>query len=304
MRILAWIGAAVVAWGIVCVWYYFRQESIIFQPSRLATSHEFRFDRPFEEHWIEVEPGVELNALLFPASASRATQRPESTDVSPAGNPVVLYLHGNAGHLQDWGWHADLYVEARHDFLVIDYRGYGKSGGRIESEAQLHADIDRVWKWTTARYDPADVTLVGYSLGAALAARLACESEPPPARLVLLASFYSARDLARRLVPYVPIGLLRYPLRTDLALSECRHDLPIAIFHGEGDRTVPFSQGRRLAELLGSRARLIPLPDATHQDIAADPLFRREMARLLNRNGESRSPAPGTRTTPGETPDG
>ena len=272
------------AWGIICAWYYFRQESVIFQPSRLATGHEFRFDRPFEEHWIEVEPDIEINVLLFPATG--------------ADNPVVLYLHGNAGHLQDWGWHADLYVEAGYDFLVIDYRGYGKSAGRIESETQLHADIDRVWEWTTARYAPGDVTLVGYSLGAALAARLACEAEPAPARLVLLAPFYSARDLARRLVPYVPIGLLRYPLRTDLSLTGCRSGLPITIFHGEGDRTVPFSQGRRLADLLGSRARLVPLRDATHQDVAADPLFRREMARLLNPNGAGRAPAHDTRGTP------
>ena len=298
MRILTWIGAAVVAWGIICAWYYFRQESVIFQPSRLATGHDFRFDRPFEEHWIEVEPGIELNALFFPAGRAARTQRSESTDDSPRDNTAVLYLHGNAGHLQDWGWHADLYVEAGHDFLVIDYRGYGKSGGRVESEAQLHADIDRVWEWTAARYAPGDVTLVGYSLGAALAARLACESEPAPARLVLLAPFYSARDMARHLVPFVPIGLLRYPLRTDLALTECRPGLSITIFHGEGDRTVPFSQGRRLADLLGSRARLVPLPAATHQDIAADPLFRREMARLLNPNGASRAPAHDTRETP------
>lgn len=295
MRILTWIGAAVVAWGIVCAWYYFRQESVIFQPSRLATGHDFRFDRPFEEVWIEVEPGVELNALLFPASP---VPRSESADHAPPDNPVVLYLHGNAGHLQDWGWHADLYVEAGHDFLVVDYRGYGKSAGRVESETQLHADIDRVWEWTTARYAPGDVTLVGYSLGAALAARLACESEPAPARLILLAPFFSARDMARHLVPFVPIGLLRYPLRTDRALTECRPGLPITIFHGEGDRTVPFSQGRRLADLLGSRARLVPLADATHQDIAADPLFRREVTRLLNPNGARRAPAHDTRGTP------
>lgn len=286
MRILIWIAAAVAAWGLICAWYYFRQEAVIFQPSRLPADHQFAFDRPFEEHRIEVEPGVELSALLFPASA---VERPESARPEPARG-VVLYLHGNAGDLQSWGWHADLYVEAGYDFLVIDYRGYGKSGGRVESEARLHADIDRLWEWTTARYAPADVSLVGYSLGAALAARLACEHESPPARLVLLAPFFSARDMARRLVPYVPIGLLRYPLRTDRALSECRRELPITIFHGERDRTVPFSQGRRLAELLGPRARLVPLPDATHQDIAEDPLFRREMRALLPR---AREPRPG-----------
>jgi len=279
VRILTWIGAAVVAWGIVCAWYYFRQESVIFQPSRLATDHDFRFERPFEERWIEVGPGVELNALLLSASRPQTSELAEGSP--PRGNSVVLYLHGNAGHLQDWGWHADLYVEAGHDFVVIDYRGYGKSGGRIESEAQLHADVDRVWEWTTARYAPVDVTLVGYSLGAALATRLACESESPPAHLVLLAPFHSARDMARRLVPYVPIGLLRYPLRTDQALAACPPNLPVTIFHGEADRTVPVSQGRRLAESAPDRARFVPLPGTGHQDVAESPVFRREMRALL-----------------------
>lgn len=298
MRILTWIGAALAAWGLICAWYYFRQEAVIFQPSRLPADHAFRFDRPFEEHWIEVEPGVELNTLLFPAAAAERAEPTDSAAGPDAGRPVVLYLHGNAGDLQSWGWHADLYVEAGHDFLVIDYRGYGKSAGRIGSEAQLHADIDRVWEWTTARYGPGDVTLVGYSLGAALAARLACDADPAPPRLVLLAPFYSARDMARRLVPYVPVRLLRYPLRTDRALSECRGDLPVTIFHGEGDRTIPFSQSRRLAELLADRARLVPLPGAGHQDVAESPIFRREMRTLLGRA------APSSANDARGTPDG
>jgi hypothetical protein len=279
MRVLSIVGAVLAAWALVCAWYYYRQEAVIFQPSRLPADHQFVFDRPFEEHRIEVEPGVELSALLFPATGAGHA---ETADPEP-GRHAVLYLHGNAGDLQSWGWHSDLYVEAGHDFAVIDYRGYGKSDGRVESEAQLHADIDRVWEWTTARYAPGDVTLIGYSLGAALAARLACASDPPPGRLVLLAPFYSARDMARRLVPYVPTRLLRYPLRTDRSLSECRGELPVTIFHGEGDRTVPLSQGRFLAELLGDRARLVPLAGAGHQDIADDPLFRREMRTLLDR---------------------
>ena len=187
--------------------------------------------------------------------------------------------HGNAGHLQDWGWHAGLYADAGYDFVVVDYRGYGTSDGAIESEAQLHADMERVWAWITARYRPGNVTLIGYSLGSALAARLACTRAEPPERLVLLAPFYSARDLARRTLPIVPSFLLRYPLRTELVLRDC--DLPVTIFHGRGDRTVPFEQGRRLADALGERARLVPLPGAGHSDVAADPVFRREMADLL-----------------------
>jgi len=178
-------------------------------------------------------------------------------------------------------------VEAGHDFVVVDYRGYGTSDGRIESEARLLADAERVWAWVADRYAPDRVSLVGYSLGAALAAHVACvAADRPPARLVLLAPFYSVRDLARRLVPFVPIGLLRYPLRTDRALAECRHGLPVTIFHGTEDGTVPPSQGRRLAALasegpLGDGVRFVALPGTGHQDVAEDPVFRREMRALL-----------------------
>ena len=276
-------------WALICAWYFLQQERVIFQPSRLAADHEFEFELAFEEHRIEVEPGVELSALLFPvASDSTPPPRDDSarSDRARAGSrPVVLYLHGNAGDLQGWGWHADLYVEAGYDFVVVDYRGYGKSDGEIDSEEQAHADVREVWEWLTGRYAPGDVTLVGYSLGSALAARLACDLAAEggvavPARLVLLSPFYSVRDLAKRTVPFVPIAILRYPFRTDLVLEDC--PLSVTIFHGVNDGTVPFEQSERLAALLGDRARLVPLPAAGHQDIPEDPVFRREMRALLS----------------------
>jgi len=277
---MLWLPAAVlVIWTLICAAVYVGQERLIFHPASLPAGHTYDFDRPFEALRIEVEPGVELAALRFPATGAAAGA--DAARSPAAGRRAVLYLHGNAGHLQDWGWHAGLYVEAGYDFVVVDYRGYGTSDGRIESEPQLHSDVERVWMWMTERYAPGDVTLVGYSLGSALAARLACTREQLPGRLVLLAPFYSARDLARRAMPFVPMFLLRYPLRTDLVLRDCR--LPVTIFHGRADRTVPFDQGRRLADLLGERARLVELPEAEHSNIAADPVFRRDMTELLAR---------------------
>lgn len=281
MRLLLFPAAVLAVWLLICAWYYFQQESVIFHPSPLPATHEFEFERPFEEQRIEVEPGVELNALLFPTSGATLAR---------SDRPVVLYLHGNAGDLQSWGWHAGLYVEAGHDFLVVDYRGYGKSDGGIESEEQLHADVGKVWSWLAERYDPRRITVVGYSLGAPLAARIACHVDPSPEHLVLMAPFVSAEDLAKRMVPFVPTFLLRYPLRTDRYLEEC--ELPVMIFHGVEDRTIPITQGRRLAELMGERARLVSLAGTGHQDIAANPVFQREMTVLLSNstsNLENRS---------------
>ncbi len=295
MRLLLLPAAILAVWVLICAWYYFQQESVIFHPSSLPAAHEFDFERPFEERRIEVEPGVELSALLFPAVGRRdapatgtAGSPPDAATVPP-DRGAVLYLHGNAGDLQSWGWHAGLYVDAGHDFLVVDYRGYGKSDGSIDGEEQLHADIETVWNWLAERYTPDRITIVGYSLGAPLAARVACHASPSPEHLVLLAPFVSAEDIAKRMVPFVPTVLLRYPLRTDRYLEEC--DLPVTIFHGQDDRTIPIIQGRRLAELLGKRARLIELPGAGHQDIAAHPAFQREMTALLSKS----SPFPRTR---------
>jgi len=37
MRILTYVGAALAVWGLICAWYYFRQESVIFQPTSSAS---------------------------------------------------------------------------------------------------------------------------------------------------------------------------------------------------------------------------------------------------------------------------
>lgn len=260
------VGGVALAWLLLCGFYFVWQEAVIFPGTRLPGDHAFAFDRPFEEHEIEVEPGVHLNALWFPSAIDTT-------------RGAVLYLHGNAGSLQDWGWHADLFVEAGYDFLVIDYRGYGKSDGRIESEERLHADVERTWAWLLERHAASDVTVVGYSLGSALAARLACTHDRPPEHLVLLAPFTSVRALARRSVPFVPISILRYPLETDRVISDC--PVPITIFHGANDRTIPVSHAHRLVDLAGDDARFVPLPAAGHQDIAQDPVYRREMSAML-----------------------
>ena len=272
MRPLAVLGVVVLAWGAVCAWYYSRQESLIFHPSVLPADHRFSFDRPFEEYTIEVESGVGLNALLF-----RST---ESGEVS-AGRRAVLYLHGNAGDLQSWGYHADLYLDAGYDFLGLDYRGYGKSDGRVRSEAQLHSDIQKVWDWLNIRYDADSIVVVGYSLGSALGARVACSNGA--GQLVLLAPFYSGRDIGRRVAPWLPAALNRYQLRTDLLLEEC--ELPIMLVHGELDATIPPKASRRLFALLGDRGRLVLLPGAGHQDIAEDPEFQSAMRELLAGSG-------------------
>ena len=65
------------------------------------------------------------------------------TQLAPRG--LLFFIHGNGGDLSTWATGIDFYRKVNYDLFIFDYRGYGKSTGRIESEAQLHADVRAAW---------------------------------------------------------------------------------------------------------------------------------------------------------------
>jgi len=123
-----------------------------------------------------------------------------------------FFLHGNGGSLQEWLTSTELYRRTGFDLFIIDYRGYGKSTGRIESEAQLHADVRAAWQAIAPEYAGKKMVLYGRSLGTGLATRLATEVHAD--LLVLVSPYSSLRDLAREHYSWVPGAVLRYPMRT------------------------------------------------------------------------------------------
>ncbi len=186
---------------------------------------------PFEELRIATTDGEQLHGWFVPAHEARGS---------------VLFLHGNAGsiaHRLDW---LPLFQRLRLSALLVDYRGFGQSTGQ-PSEAGTHADAEAAWRYLTeARGIPAArIVVMGESLGAAVAARLAARTGP--AALVLHSAFTSAPDLAADLYPFLPARLLtRYAYDTLAAVRELR--CPLLVAHSRGDEIVPLAHGRRLYE--------------------------------------------------------
>jgi uncharacterized protein len=239
---------------------WWQQERLIFMPSTLPANARFDHLGPdVHEAWIDVD-GARLHALHLK---------------TPAPKALAFYLHGNAGNLAGWFADPGLWRDAGIDLFMIDYRGYGKSSGRIGGEAQLHADVLAAWRFAAQGY-AAEVpkVLVGRSLGTALAARLAGEVDVQ--RLVLVSPYESLLALAAEHYPFVPQALLRYPLRTDEALARLK--LPVTIIHGEQDEIIDVDHSRRLAARFPA-ARLAVVPGAGHNDLQAHEAYR---AALLN----------------------
>nr|MCU0970136.1 lysophospholipase [Rubrivivax sp.] len=196
----------------------------------------------------------------------------------PSPDGVVFHLHGNAGHVGSWFTRADFYRRLNVDLFMVDYRGFGKSSGRIESEYDLHADIRAAWAHVAPAYAGRCRIVFGRSLGTGLAVQLAAEVRPD--LTVLVSPYESLARLADEQYPWVPGVLLRYPMRTDLALP--RVDTPVWMVHGARDRLIPPGHSASLQAIAPQAERLL-LPDAGHEDVHRHPAYDEALAAVLRR---------------------
>jgi pimeloyl-ACP methyl ester carboxylesterase len=252
---------ALTAWLAVLGHLWLTQEKLLFQPVALDAGATLAREVDVHERFVDV-PGARLSVL-------------ELRLPNPRG--VVFYLHGNSGHLGDWFVNTGLYRRANFDLVMLDYRGYGKSTGRITSEAQLHADAEAVWREVAARYQGRRIVFQGRSLGTGLAAALAAKMQPD--LTILVSPYASMAALTRQHYPWVPAPVLRYPLRTDRAIAAINK--AVLLIHGEQDTLIPLAHSEALQALCG-HARLVRIAGAGHADLQDFELYGQAVAQSLS----------------------
>ena len=256
------LGILLTLYLALCGALYVKQESLLFYPYRLPATYQFDFPGKFEERWTTAADGTRLHGLLFRVPNSKG---------------LVFYLHGNGGALNTWGEAAAAYISLHYDVFLLDYRGYGKSGGHITSQAQLLADVQTAYRQLLPEYPERRTVILGYSVGTGLATWLAAQQHPR--LLILQAPYFSMRDLATHLYPFVPGFLIRYPLPTNELIGRVR--APIVLFHGHRDAVIYYGSSLKLKALLKPSDKVILLPGAGHNGMTDNPQYRRELAKLL-----------------------
>lgn len=172
---------------------------------------------------------------------------------------TILYLHGNAGNISDRVEKLRILHELGLNVLIMDYQGYGQSGGAPSERALLEDSRAGYHFLRDEKNIPADkIILYGSSLGGVPAISLAYQK--PAGALILDSVFTSAVDMARIYYPYVPSFLINIKLDNAAHIRDLK--IPKLFIHSPEDEVVPFRLGQKLYDLSSDPKHFLTLKGA------------------------------------------
>lgn len=184
---------------------------------------------------LTMKDGTPLVGWYLPPLAAAAPRRPFA---------ALLWFYGNGENIAAiWPIIRD-FRPPHAALLVVDYPGYGGSGGRT-TEAGIYEAADLAYAALIQRpdVDRHRIYVYGRSLGSAVATHTAAAHEV--AGMILESPFTSARGMAARHYKIFPRSLVRLQLDNLARIKRIR--CPTLIFHGNADMLVPIDMGKEVA---------------------------------------------------------
>lgn len=226
------------------------EKGFIFFPDKKMIQTPADVALVFEDIYFETEDGVRINGWFIPVADSRT---------------VLLWFHGNAGNLSH---RVDplrlLHHELNINIFMVDFREYGRSEGLVSEEGTRQDALSSYdYLLTRPDIDPEKIIVFGQSLGAAVAVELATSRDLQG--LILEAPFTSIREMARTLLPWLPIGGFLSTKYDSLSKIKTIR-APLLVMHGDRDEVIPFSQGRQLYEAGNEPKTFYPISGAGHNN--------------------------------------
>jgi pimeloyl-ACP methyl ester carboxylesterase len=187
--------------------------------------------------------------------------------------PNILFFHGNGEIVSDYDSIGPLYTKFGLNFLVADYRGYGRSSGSPTVSAMLedsHHILDAVKDWLSATEHTGPLLIMGRSLGTAAALELASNHADDFAGLIIESGFATTLPLLMKLgVDVARLGITEEDgFRNVRKISSFTK--PTLIIHGQYDEIIPVNSAAILQAESPARAKeLQVVPGASHNTIIA-----------------------------------
>ena len=201
--------------------------------------------------------------------------------------PSILFFHGNGEIVADYDDFAQMLNRMGINFLAVDYRGYGRSGGQPGVTAMMrdcHMVFDFVERWRQKNNGTGPLVLMGRSLGSASVLELASHYAARIDGLIVESGFARSTPLLLILgIHPDEIGFEEDKGFGNLDKIRKFHK-PTLIIHAERDHIIPFSEGASLFEACPAADKtLLKIRGANHNDILMRGLqdYLAAMAKLV-----------------------
>ena len=228
---------------------YLLQEKIIFMPTSEIYLEIDTEKIGAEEFNLEIDKSTNINGYFVKTENATKT---------------IIFSHGNGGNITNNFSRIALAKKMGLNLAIFDYRGYGKSTGKIASEEDIYQDAEAVYEYVTDEMEiPRDsIVFWGQSLGGAVATEM--NLRHPADKLILESTFTSMNDLSPAVFKYgVPRFLKKYKFNNLEKLA--KFSTPIMIIHSPEDEMINYSNAEKLFENSGENKELI-ITDGTHND--------------------------------------
>ena len=229
-------------------------DKLFYFPSRNIPYTPAKYDLVFEEVRFPSTDESELHGWFLPAA-----------DGAEKAKGTVVFSHGNAGSVSYHLDFVDWLPAAGFNVLLYDYRGYGKSTGKVTRKGLID-DVSSALAYAGSREDVDGSRLFSYahSLGGAKSiAALGLEPVKGVRGVITFGGFSSYRKMARAKLGAVGENLTTDELSPVDLVGELS-PVPLLIIHGAGDRMVPIAQAKELFEQANEPKTLVEVEGAGH----------------------------------------
>ena len=256
---------AIIGLLLLNVLMYLQQPHMIFYPmSKLyQTPTDWGFE--YEDVALNTVDDVQLHGWYIPNRGSE---------------DVLLFFHGNAGNISHRRESIQVFHRRGLNVLIIDYRGYGQSGGK-PSEQGLYQDATAAWRYLTEEkgIDPENVIIFGRSLGGAVAARLAAGVQARG--LILESTMSSAKEFARAVFRILSrLVVIRYDFNTAQHIQHVNY--PVLVLHSPDDEIMPFHLGKKVYQLANQPKHFVRMRgDHNNGFLLSQPEYQQQLDRWL-----------------------
>ena len=236
----------------------------------------------YEDIYFASKENLKLHAQLIKSKGER--------------KGLIVFFHGNAENLSSHYLNFSWIPKEGYDYLIVDWRGYGRSWGEAKIEGAISDSMEALtlaWEIKEER-NYKKFIVYGQSLGGAIVAKALSSFKMIEKinLLVLDSTFYDYKKIAFDALSGHFITFLFSPLAYVLVTNEFsprteleNFKMPILVVHGNADKTIPFKHGKStFAQLKTSKKWFWEIEGGNHIDIFTrhDGKYRRKFLDLLD----------------------